>query len=128
MLNNNNKDENNNGKSESTNDLTTTSVGVVVNRSNMLQDESKSILTTPLLWDPVETVRCIFHDTKKNATTTPDDTDINNDTDANTNLTITNTNQGGRSSTIGMMNVIPGSRYITRMIPIQATVRKGVGQ
>lgn len=161
MLNNNNKDEKNNGSSsivgsgisgvdadygistaigntnmnkrESTKDLTTTSVGVVVNGSSKLQDESKSILTPPLLWDPVETVRCIFHDTKKNATTTDDDdddTDSNNDTDVNTNVVVKNANQGGRSSTIGMMNVFPppGSRYITRMIPIQATVRKGVRQ
>ena len=98
-------------KSESTKDLTTTSVEIVVNGSK-LQEEGSKDYTTPLLWDPVETVRCIFHDAKKNASTIVDDTDSNNDTDA-----------AKRSSTsIGRM-MPPGSRYITRMIPIQATVR-----
>lgn len=112
-------------KSESTNDLTTTPVGIVVNGSK-LQEEGSKDYTTPLLWDPVETVRCIFHDAKKNASTIVDVS--SNDTDANTNLTITNNDQGGKTTTIERMNTIPppGSRYITRMIPIQATVSRPI--
>jgi hypothetical protein len=97
-----------NKQSESTNDPTTV---VVVNGNDKLpsssSSSSSSSIPPPLLWDPVETVRCIFRDTK-NATTITDD-DSNNDTDAMTR--------------IGMNNIPPpGSRYITRMIPIQATV------
>ena len=112
-------------KSESTNDLTTTPVGIVVNGSK-LQEEGSKDYTTPLLWDPVETVRCIFHDAKKNASTIVDVSD--NDTDANTNLTITNNDLAGKTTTIERMNTIPqpGSRYITRMIPIQATVSRPI--
>jgi hypothetical protein len=79
-----------------------------------------SIPTSPILWDPVQTVKCILNDAKRKRMS-DDDRD---ESTRNNSTTISNIESSAdATSSDPTVASPPGSRFISRILPMQATVR-----
>ena len=79
-----------------------------------------SIPTSPILWDPVQTVKCILNDAKRKRMSDDDRDEGTRDNST----TISNIGSSADATSSDPTDASPpGSRFISRILPMQATVR-----
>lgn len=91
-------------------------------KSGVAVTQNVDIPPPPILWDPVQTVKCILNDAKRKQMSSDEaeaDKKNNNADNGTSIVNIENTAMSGD----GTVASPPGSRFISRILPMQATVR-----